>query len=440
MVTTTTSGNRSQRRIAPRFSLRTLLIATAALGILLAYGGNFVHRVQRQQSAIAAVTAAGGAVLYDYQFGMGKELDQPVAPATIQSYGETTDGRNKRTRVFGEKTFDEIETPPGPAYLRRLLGENAFTNVESVSFFWNDKPLGKLAPSILREFPQLKIVALRDSQVRDEWLAQLQNVPKLRTLSLSAGSEGTATSTALGRLGKNLYLTDLSFYGEWPQDETFAGVAQLKRLKSLGMARTPNVTSACFDHLRGLSALEELVLIETAGIDDSGTDALAELKNLRKLWLFRTAISDATLTHLSELSQLRELHLHGTKVTDAGLKSLTELKELRRLWLDETSVGNGGVRDLPKLSLRTLSLGGTNITNECLADIAHMTQLETLELFPNELTDEGLLQLRKLKNLKRLSVGPHITKDAADQLRAALPNCRINRFNEKGGASFPDTP
>lgn len=53
--------------------------------------------------------------------------------------------------------------------------------------------------------------------------------------------------------------------------------------------------------------------------------ALKELKDLRKLGLGETAISNDGLKELQHLSKLAELHLDGCqRITDAGVKELQD--------------------------------------------------------------------------------------------------------------------
>ena len=57
-----------------------------------------------------------------------------------------------------------------------------------------------------------------------------------------------------------------------------------------------------------------------------------------------------------------------------------------------------------------------------------MTGLENLNLTLTKITDAGLPQLKNLANLKTLNLNQtKVGKDAAAQLRGALPNCKITR-------------
>ena len=46
-----------------------------------------------------------------------------------------------------------------------------------------------------------------------------------------------------------------------------------------------------------------------------------------------------------------------------------------------------------------------------------------------QVTDAGLVHLKGLKNLRELRLyGSEVTEEGADDLRQALPNCRITRY------------
>ena len=85
------------------FSLRTLFVLTTALAVWL---GVVVNRVREQREAVKAIEALGGEVRYDWQ--------QRYLPGTTN------------LRVEPE--------PPGPACLRRILGDDFFQDVHAVDF------------------------------------------------------------------------------------------------------------------------------------------------------------------------------------------------------------------------------------------------------------------------------------------------------------------
>lgn len=424
-----------KRRWLPRFGLRTLLVVMGALGIGLAYFGNLLRRAQHQRRVVAKIEAAGGKAIYNYEFGMAESLNYASGPDnSIWIYG-TSDGRNYRNRQDSEGMIVEkqVETPPGPWFIRRVLGDDTFAYVEGVNFWGEFDSPGKVDPRVLLELPRLKVVAPFASQVNDEWLHCIAQVPQLRCLNLAGGTQGTATRDGLASLRTAKQLEALGLSGEWLQDETVTGVAHLRQLKSLSFAAVPNVSSALFSNLDELTELRELSIIRAKSIDDQGSDRLRRLHNLRTLWLLDTSISDATLAHVKGLTQLEWLQLDGTNVGDPGMEFVAALPKLKHLHLGRTNVGDAGVESLSGLSqLRNLDLGGTKITDAGLSAIARLAQLEQLELWPTSITDSGLQHLHSLNNLKELTIGPHVTQEGADELRKALPQCKVRRVDASG--------
>lgn len=68
-----------------------------------------------------------------------------------------------------------------------------------------------------------------------------------------------------------------------------------------------------------------------------GKRLLGRLKNLRRLQIGSSHISDADLQHLKPLKQLQTLRLHGTSVTAAGAAELSKsLPQCRISYGDRT--------------------------------------------------------------------------------------------------------
>jgi Leucine-rich repeat (LRR) protein len=421
----------------PRFSLRWLFVLIALVAIPLAWLANIWNRVQRQREVVARIEASGGRVFYNYQFGMGEEIGAPPDySASKTSYETTDDGRNKRTRVSAAGTIVEIEQPPGPRPIRWLLGDDAFARV--VAFEVWDFDIETFDPQLFRELPELKSITLIGPRLTDDHATSAANVPQLRALCLAGNEQTTISRQAIESLAASPELRSLQLSNEWLTDDVAAGVGKLTQLHTLTI-HSPHLTSTVFDHIRPLSNLQELSFFRAKGIDDRGTHHLRELKNLRGLSLHGTSVSSDTGVHLAELTKLESLNLSYTEFGDAGLRQLKDLKNLQVLGLGRTRITDESLTVLSRFpKLRYLNLGGTKITDEGLQTIGGLTQLETLDLFPNEVSDAGLIHLRSLQNLKELSIGPNITVAAANDLRAALPNCNVHRVNKEGRSSWPD--
>ena len=161
-----------------------------------------------------AIAKLGGYAYYDYAPGPTLPLSGPFLP--------------KRP-------------PPGPDWLRNLLGENYFSEVDRVSLRGHVMADADLA--CLTHFPHLRklTVAVNDPRITDAGLASIQGLTQLQQLTLM---EPNVTDAGLVFLN---------------------GLTQLQRLA----LRTPKITDAGLVNLKGLTQLQTLDLID-ANVTDAG--------------------------------------------------------------------------------------------------------------------------------------------------------------------------
>jgi len=219
-----------------QYSLRTLLLLMLLASIGMSWFAVKMQRARRQREAVEAIEKLGGWVRFDYQVNQSIVLASSPPPQ-----------------------------PPGPEWLRRVLGDDFFAKVVSAD--------------------------LHNTQATDAWLEHLDGLPHLQQLNLM----GTPVSDA--------------------------GVQHVERLGELRVLSldSTQVTDAGLDRLRGLGQLQLLLLCNTK-ITDAGLMRLKGLRQLQSLWLYGTSVTDAGLEHLKELSHLQHLELSRTQVTDEGVK------------------------------------------------------------------------------------------------------------------------
>ncbi len=255
-----------------QYSLRTLFLAVFLVSIGMSWVAVRIERARREREAVAAIVKLGGQVEYDYQ------VQQPGGPLPGAD-------------------------PPGPAWLRNLLGENFFATVVHVY--------------------------LADSTALDPGLGHLKELTQLGTL--------------------NLMRTNVA-------DASLEHLKGLTQLKALCLDST-KVTDAGIEHLKGLTQLQELDLGDTK-VTDAGLEHLKGLTQLQTLDLDATKVTDAGLEYLEGLTQLQTLGLRRTRVSDAGLERLKGLAKLETLYVFDTAVTYKGVRKmqqaLPKCKVQTL--------------------------------------------------------------------------------------
>ena len=287
-----------------QFSIRSLLLLTVVVAIPCSWLTVGREQAGKQREAVAAIRAMGGLITYDYEAAYRAGL-----------------------RAAGAAKGPP--TPPGPAWARRLLGEDLFADVIEVGPF----PSGVVVAG--------PIVDL-SSPITDACLMQIGKLPRLEVLDLGYSQVSDAGLKEL--------------HG-------------LTRLRKLSLNNT-GITDAGLEQIGKVTGLEMLNLSSARRISDAGLEKLAGLTRLQELNLSGTGITDLGLKHIAKLARLEVLDLSGTHVTDAGrqptslvppswdlpgLEQLSGLSELRRLHLQRTAVTGEGAekfhRALPKCEI-----------------------------------------------------------------------------------------
>jgi hypothetical protein len=143
-----------------RYSLRTLLVLVTIASAGFGWLGLKVRAKHWEREAVKAIEKLGGAVAYDY------ECDH--------------DGN-----------WMEHSTPTGPVWLRMILGDAFFANVDTATFGpqTTDEDLRCLAA-----LDQLKRLYLRRTQVTDAGLVHLRGLTHLKEVWVF-GTQVTGTGT-----------------------------------------------------------------------------------------------------------------------------------------------------------------------------------------------------------------------------------------------------
>jgi hypothetical protein len=93
------------------------------------------------------------------------------------------------------------------------------------------------------------------------------------------------------------------------------------------------------------------------------------------------------------------------------LESVQQLRNLEELWVFSDSVSEYGLRRIAEIhTLKRLSLGSPDLTDDSLAVLTPLANLEELDLYDcRKLTGAALLRIRGLKNLKSLHTCENMT-------------------------------
>ncbi|MDR0337495.1 MAG: hypothetical protein LBI18_10435 [Planctomycetaceae bacterium] len=204
-------------------------------------------------------------------------------------------------------------------------------------------------------------------------------------------------------------------------DHTEIGDADLKKI----VAENPNLT--------------ELTLTGTK-ITDAGISYLTQLTKLKKIRISKTAISNIAAENLAKITTLEDIDVSQTEFGNTGLEMLKLLPRLKRLNLYTTKITDNGLdvlRDF--VSAKTivwLNIDQCPLTDVAITKLVPLENLEWLHLGRTELTDSGLNNLAQLKTLKEVSVtNTKVSRNGIDQLKTALPHCKINENTMKSGES-----
>ena len=239
--------------------------------VLLVAGwlGWIVRSARIQREAVAAITDAGGKVVYNWEWSDGKQIS-------------------------GGK-------PWVPAWLVDRIGVDYFGHVTGVMFY---SSLGNL-PSPKKALPFVEVGHLTRAQtvIFEARLIRNADLSNLKCLT-------------------NLQELDLGFCST--PDTEFSSLEPLTSLKTLRLSYGgDSMTDVGAASLQGLKKLETLN-VNSRQFSDAGLNHFEMLTNLKELDLAFTQVSDAGLVHLKGLANLTKLNLLSTRVTDAGVKVLQQ--------------------------------------------------------------------------------------------------------------------
>ncbi|MGD9645330.1 MAG: protein kinase [Pirellulales bacterium] len=271
-----------------------------------------------------------------------------------------------------------------------------------------------------------KELSFADTPLRDADLAEMPQLPGLKSLSLRKTAVGDAGLVNVGRL------TDLA---------------------TLDLSGT-RVTDAGLTALESLVDLRDLNIRDTA-ITDEGLQRVASLTRLEKLYVGDNRVTDAGLAAIKPLVRLRQLELEGTQVTQPAVSQLTAaLPELALIWtppapdrqVARTVLDQGGnvdvrlpgqdaavevrrLADLPAADFKVTTVrltGVRELSAPMLAGLSELADLQKLDLAGSGASTPTLDAVEPLKQLRELALGQlDLDPLRVEALRGALPDCRI---------------
>ena len=140
--------------------------------------------------------------------------------------------------------------------------------------------------------------------------------------------------------------------------------------------------------------------------------------------LTSTWTSDDDLAKIGRLKQLRKLNLSYTKISDLGLENLRPLRNVVSLNCYYCEyVSDGGIAFLKQWDkLEYLNLRGTEVTSKVFEHLAKMRKLKTLDVGFSRVNDDGFDALASLEQLSELHIGGDKMSGLALPLLRLLPS------------------
>jgi hypothetical protein len=192
-----------------QFSIRSLLVLVLVVAIPCSWMSVEMKGARKQREAVEAIRKSGGYVVYDYH---------------VQKPGNS---------------------PPGPAWLRGLLGTDFFATALGVGSLFS--PATDAGLKHLKGLTQLRWLFLQETQATDADLEHVMGLTQLEALRL-CGTQ--VTDAGLKHL---------------------EGLMQLQELDLQGT----QVTDAGLEHLKGLTRLQDLDIQHTR-VTDEGVKKLQQ--------------------------------------------------------------------------------------------------------------------------------------------------------------------
>ncbi len=250
----------------------------------------------------------------------------------------------------------------------------------------------------------LRQLDIRECALSNEDLALcIGNLPDLRALRMASKSGATSVD-----------------------DTGLVSVAKCKELRVLALDYLW-VSAEGLGKLTELQSLSELYLANTI-IDDSSVAVLLKFPQLKKLRLARTQIGDEGLVQLAKLKSIEDLDLSEcSQITDAGMAALGQMQSLKRLNLWRDAISDDGVKHFRGLTnMEWLNVDNTQLSDLGLEAFQAMSKLTFLHLGSTGVSDAGMPKLKPLKSLKDLKVTrTSVTEKGVEELLKDLPSTSI---------------
>jgi len=310
------------------------------------------------------------------------ERDRRGRVTSLEVYGTrlTDEGLRSLARLTRLERLSLRETGIGDEALEHLAGLGTLRVLDLGGNQITDAGLEHVAALDRLESLALDNTSWSESrmQISDAGLQRLAPLCRLRRLDLSSTRVSLAvTAEGLHHLANFPELESLRLGGDRITDRAMEHVARCRNLRALALLYT-SVGDAGLARIGDLERLEA-VSLSSRHLTDRGLAHLAELPKLRHAQLRTTGLTDRALERLGRVKTLERLDLYGSgeagldlgrSFTSVGLAHLADLPNLKTLWLSNVETDEAAVDVLKRFTqLRTLHAFCTSLSRDQLEDL-----------------------------------------------------------------------
>lgn len=258
----------------------------------------------------------------------------------------------------------------------------------------------------------------------NDTLRKHKTIDKLKSLTIH---DTLIDDAGIEYLSKAVKLQELGIISNIVTDRSLEVICELPSLVSLFVFSAPLITDAGVHNLKRTNQLRELYINDTQ-MTDSGVASIVHLHDIWSLQLQCKQITDTGLRQLEHLEKLRIIALDGSRITGHSFGELN-FRERVHIYVNECPVDNEGVKcilqsvDSPAvLSLETLSLCKTLVTDEIIPEIANVRSLSYLWLSGTAVTDKGVKHLLGHPSLSSLYLeNTSVSDELVAELKVSSP-------------------
>lgn len=357
-----------------RFGFRTMLVVVTCIALFL---GLILIPTLKQKESLEQLDNYLGSVsfgiLYDYQ---------------------------KRAEPVGYSHWNLNAELPGPEFLHKLLGMDAFRTPVSVGVHYGG-PEDDSFYEDLNRIQTWQDISLDGTQLTDSMISKLTGQPHLKELRVNDTNISDKGCESIAKLGsiRELYIGQ----NQKLSDAGLAKLGNLTRLKELHIGDC-QLNGTGFENFQNPLSLIRLSIGGSSLCDESGK-WIGRFKNLQTLYLHKTNLSDTWIANLESLPNLKWIGLHGCSITGEGFRDWPVSQQ-------ETGIGIGGtnVDDERWLLIKskfpnsTIEGMGSGMTRSILPHILAQPELTSLSINQMELTREDFVAISRCTTLKHLNL------------------------------------